>query len=1457
MAFKKETKLKSSFTKIAIGLASPEEILQNSYGEVLKPETINYRTYKPERDGLFCERIFGPTKDYECNCGKYKRIRYKGITCDHCGVEVTEKKVRRERSGHISLVVPIVHIWYFRTLPNKIGYLLGLPSKKLEAVIYYERYIVLQEGCFAGKPCLEGREIHKYDLLTEEEYFSLMEQVPQGNQYLEDTEPEKFIAKMGGEAVYSLLQELDLDSLSYELRDRAHNDTSQQRKAEALKRLQVVEAFRASKDVNRPEWMVLKVIPVTPPDLRPLVPLDGGRFATSDLNDLYRRVLIRNNRLKRLIDIKAPEVILRNEKRMLQEAVDSLFDNSRKSSSVRSESNRPLKSLSDSLKGKQGRFRQNLLGKRVDYSARSVIVVGPELKMGECGLPKLMAAELYKPFIIRRLIERGIVKTVKSAKRIIDRRDPIIWDILEYVMRGHPVLLNRAPTLHRLGIQAFQPKMIEGKAIQLHPLACTPFNADFDGDQMAVHLPLSNEAIVEAQTLMLQSHNILNPANGAPVSVPSQDMVLGLYYITKLRPGAKGEGLVFYGPEEAIIAYNEKKVDIHAVVKVMVKDLDEEGNTIEHMVETSVGRIIVNEITPDEMGFVNTVISKKSLRDIITKAIKLVGMARACEFLDGIKNLGYKMSYEGGLSFNLDDIIIPKEKAEIVQKGNEEVEQIMSNYNMGFITDNERYNQVIDTWTHVNAELKRQVMKQMTEDDQGFNSVFMMLDSGARGSGDQIAQLAGMRGLMAKPQKAGAEGQTIIENPILSNFKEGMSVLEYFISTHGARKGLADTALKTADAGYLTRRLVDVAHDVIINEEDCGTLRGLECRALKEGDEIISSLGERILGRVSVHDVIDPLTGKVLVEAGEEITESIAQAIEASPVESVEIRSVLTCESKHGVCMKCYGRNLATHRMVQKGEAVGVIAAQSIGEPGTQLTLRTFHAGGVAGNAAANATIVAHHRTRLKFEDLRVIDAAEDDGTPVQIVSGHLVTVSQLDVNTGIALSVQDVPYGSKLYVNDGDIVEAGTVIAKWDPFNNVIVTAHSGKIRFKNVIEGVTYKVEEDESTGMRELIVIEAKDHKLSPECEILDENGNLEQTYAFPIGGHIVVADNQDIKAGEVIVKIPRSVGGMGDITGGLPRVTELFEARNPSNPAIVSEIDGRITLGGIKRGNREVIVQSIVKPKDPEQAVKEGKVLTDEGYIIVDERRYLIPTGRQVLVQNEDFVRAGTPLSDGEITPADILSIMGPTAVQEYIVNEIQNVYRLQGVKINDKHFEVIVRQMMRKVRIVDPGDTNFLQEDLVDKIDFLAENDRIWGRKVVEDAGDSENMKKGMIVTARKLRDENSYLKRHDLKVVTVRDALPATSVQILQGITRAALQTSSFMSAASFQETTKVLNDAAIRGRVDYLEGMKENVITGHLIPAGTGFPEFRNVVVGSKEEYERRMAETEELEISLGNEIF
>ncbi len=1418
MAFKRENKIKNNFTKITIGLASPEEILENSYGEVLKPETINYRTYKPERDGLFCERIFGPTKDYECHCGKYKRIRYKGIVCDRCGVEVTEKKVRRERSGHIQLVVPVAHIWYFRSLPNKIGYLLGLPTKKLDSIIYYERYVVIQPGI------LEEEGVLANDLLTEEEYLDLLNKVPKENQYLDDSDPNKFIAKMGADAVYDLLTRIDLDGLSYELRDRANSDSSMQRKNDALKRLQVVEAFRSSKDRNRPEWMIMKIIPVIPPELRPLVPLDGGRFATSDLNDLYRRVLIRNNRLKRLLEIKAPEVILRNEKRMLQEAVDSLFDNSRKSSAVKSDSNRPLKSLSDSLKGKQGRFRQNLLGKRVDYSARSVIVVGPELKMGECGLPKLMAAELYKPFIIRKLIERGIVKTVKSAKKIVDRREAVIWDILEYVMKGHPVLLNRAPTLHRLGIQAFQPKMIEGKAIQLHPLACTAFNADFDGDQMAVHLPLGNEAILEAQMLMLQSHNILNPANGAPITVPSQDMVLGLYYITKLRPGTRGEGLTFYGPEEAIIAYNEKRVEIHAPVKVLVDDLDENGVLVKRMVETSVGRVIVNEIVPTEVGYVNTVISKKSLRDIIVRVIKGVGMARACDFLDGIKNLGYRMAYEGGLSFNLDDIIIPEEKTAIVQRGNDEIEQITMNYNMGFITDNERYNQVIDTWTHVNTDLKKTLMQQMTEADQGFNAVFMMLDSGARGSADQIAQLAGMRGLMAKPQKAGAEGAQIIENPILSNFKEGMSVLEYFISTHGARKGLADTALKTADAGYLTRRLVDVSHDVIITEEDCGTLRGLVCTALKDGDEIISSLGERILGRVSVHDIIHPSTGKLIVAAGEEITEAVADEIEKSPIESVEIRSVLTCESRHGVCKKCYGRNLATSRMVQKGEAVGVIAAQSIGEPGTQLTLRTFHAGGVAGNAAANATIVAKHDSRVEFEELRTVDVVNEDGSAGQIVVGRLAEVRFVDENTGIVLSTQNVPYGSQLFVTDKSKVEKGTVIAKWDPFNAVIVTENAGVVQFEDVIENVTYRVEEDEATGLRELIVIESKEKSRVPSCHILDENGELIRTYNFPINGHIVVEDGQKIHAGEILIKIPRAVGKAGDITGGLPRVTELFEARNPSNPAVVSEIDGEITMGAVKRGNREIIVTS-----------KLGEV-----------KKYLVPLSKQILVQENDYVRAGTPLSDGSITPSDILAIKGPTAVQEYIVNEIQDVYRLQGVKINDKHFEVIVRQMMRKVQIDEAGDTRFLEMQVVDKLDFADENDRIWGKKVVVDAGDSESMKPGMIVTARKLRDENSLLKRKDLRSVQVRDAVPATSVQILQGITRAALQTKSFMSAASFQETTKVLNEAAISGKTDLLEGMKENVICGHLIPAGTGLREFNRIIVGDMDDYEKLGADAE-----------
>ena len=1415
MAFRKDNKVKNTFSKITIGLASPEEILENSYGEVLKPETINYRTYKPERDGLFCERIFGPTKDYECYCGKYKRIRYKGIVCDRCGVEVTEKKVRRERCGHIALVVPVAHIWYFRSLPNKIGYLLGMPTKKLDSIIYYERYVVIQPGVLAD-------QVQQFDLLEETEYVDLLDKLPNDNKYLDDSDPNKFICKMGAEAVYEMLSRLNLDELSYELRHRAETDSSQQRKQEALKRLQVVESFRASKGINRPEWMIMKIIPVTPPELRPLVPLDGGRFATSDLNDLYRRVIIRNNRLKRLMEIKAPEVILRNEKRMLQEAVDSLFDNSRKASAVKSESNRPLKSLSDSLKGKVGRFRQNLLGKRVDYSARSVIVVGPELKMGECGLPKLMAAELYKPFIIRKLIERGIVKTVKSAKKIVDRKEPIIFDILEHVMKGHPVLLNRAPTLHRLGIQAFQPKMIEGKAIQLHPLACTAFNADFDGDQMAVHLPLSNEAILEAQLLMLEPHNILNPANGAPITVPSQDMVLGLYYITKLRKGAKGEGLTFYGPEEAIIAYNEHKCDIHAIINVVVNDVDEDGKIVKKLMkETSVGRVMVNQIVPVEAGYINTVISKKSLRDIISHVIEVCGVTKACEFLDGIKNMGYYMAFKGGLSFNLGDIIIPAEKEKLVNKGYEEVEQVINNYNMGFITNNERYNQVIDIWTHVNSELSNILMKTLSADKDGFNSVFMMLDSGARGSKEQIRQLSGMRGLMAKPQKAGAEGGQIIENPILSNFKEGLSVLEYFISTHGARKGLADTALKTADAGYLTRRLVDVSHDVIINEEDCGTLRGLVCTAIKNNDEVVATLYERILGRVSVHDVIDPTTGQLIVAAGEEITEDKAQAIEDSPIESVEIRSVLTCESRHGVCAKCYGRNLATSRMVHKGEAVGVIAAQAIGEPGTQLTLRTFHAGGTAANIAANASVVAKNTSKVEFEELRTVDAVNEAGETTKIVVSRLAEVRFVDINTGIQLSTHNIPYGSTLFASEGETVEKGKLIARWDPFNAVIITEAAGKLKFEDMIQNVTFSVETDESTGLSESIIIESKDRNKVPTVGIFDEDDNLIRTYNLPVGGHVVVEDGQMVKTGDVLVKIPRAVSKAGDITGGLPRVTELFEARSPSNPAIVSEIDGEITMGKPKRGNREIVVTS-----------KAG-----------DEKRYLVPLSKQILVQENDYVRAGTPLSDGETTPLDILAIKGPTAVQEYIVNEVQDVYRLQGVKINDKHFEIIVRQMMRKVQIDEPGDTHFLEQQVVDKLDFQEENDHIWGKKVVVDAGDSQTMHAGQIVTARKLRDENSMLKRRDMKLVKVREAIPATSTQVLQGITRAALQTKSFMSAASFQETTKVLNEAAINGKTDYLEGMKENVICGHLIPAGTGQREFDKIVVGSKEEYDRIQA--------------
>ena len=1410
--FNKENKVKSNFDRISIALASPEDIKERSSGEVLKPETVNYRTYKPERDGLFCEKIFGPTKDYECHCGKYKRIRYRGIVCDRCGVEVTEKKVRRERMGHIELTVPVAHIWYFKSAPNKIAALLGIAAKKLESVIYYEKYIVI-------KPGTSGYQ--KLDLLSEDEYLDLYAQMPEQYNMPAD-DPDKFVAGMGAEAIYDLLKEIDIDALAKDLRHKMLKETSQQRKAEALKRLSIVKWFQDSKGINRPEWMILKVIPVIPPDLRPLVPLDGGRFATSDLNDLYRRVIIRNNRLKRLIEIKAPEVILRNEKRMLQEAVDSLFDNSKKSNAVKSEANRTLKSLSDSLKGKQGRFRQNLLGKRVDYSARSVIVVGPELKMHECGLPKFMAAELYKPFIIRKLIERGIVKTVKSTKKIVDRKDAVIWDILENVMKGHPVLLNRAPTLHRLGIQAFQPKMIEGKAIQLHPLACTAFNADFDGDQMAVHLPLGNAAILEAQLLMLGSHNILNPANGTPITVPSQDMVLGLYYITKERPNVKGTGLNFYGPEEVIIALNEKAVDIHAGISVRLPKDKQNPEAGTEMVKTTPGRIIVNQLVPVEVPYINDVLGKKSLRKIISNVIKYTGVARTAQFLDDIKDLGYTMAFKGGLSFNLGDVIIPEQKKSLIDEGYNTVESIKANFSMGFITNNERYNKVIDLWSSIDNQITKIVEKQISSDQDGFNPVYMMLDSGARGSTAQIKQLCGMRGLMAKPQKSGGQGAEIIENPIISNLKEGMSVLEYFISTHGARKGLADTALKTADAGYLTRRLVDVSHDVIINEEDCGTLRGLIATAIKSKDEIVESLGERILGRTSVHDVFNPLTGELIIPAGEEITEDIANLIESLPIEQVEIRSVLTCESRKGVCAKCYGRNLASGRMVEKGEVVGVIAAQSIGEPGTQLTLRTFHVGGTASSTAADNAITSKYDGKLEFEELRTIERVTEEGVQDVVVS-RTTEVRIVDENTGITYSQYDVPYGSILYKKDGATVKKGDLICEWDAYNAITIIETAGKARFDSMIDGVTFREEmADEYSLNRDKVIIESRDRSKNPTIVIVDEHGEELKHYNLPVGAHVMVEDGDDVKVGDIIIKIPRAIGKSSDITGGLPRVTELFEARNPSNPAIVSEINGEVIMGKIKRGNREIIIKN-----------RSGI-----------EKHYLVPLTKQILVQENDYVKAGTRLSDGAVSPTDILSILGPIKVQEYIVNEIQEVYRLQGVKINDKHFEIIVRQMMRKVQINDPGDTEFLPEELVDKWAFMDTNDAIYGKFYVMDAGDSQIYEEGDIITAREMRGENSSLERQGLKMMVLREAKPATASQVLQGITRAALKTNSFISAASFQETTKVLSEAAIRGRVDTLEGLKENVICGHPIPAGTGQKEFQEILVAPAADTQKNLAD-------------
>jgi len=1432
MALTRETQKKqNSFNKITISLASSEVILEQSSGEVLKPETINYRTYKPERDGLFCERIFGPVKDYECHCGKYKRIRYKGIICDRCGVEVTEKKVRRERMGHISLVVPVAHIWYFRSLPNKIGYLLGIPTKKLDQIIYYERYIVIQSGL---ANTISGVNLKKNDFLAEEDYLDLIDNpLLKDNHYLEDNDPNKFIAKMGAEALYDLLKDLDLNKLSNELRVAAETETSVQRKNEALKRLQVVESMRESQTRidNRPEWMIVKVVPVIPPELRPLVPLDGGRFATSDLNDLYRRVIIRNNRLKRLIEIKAPDVILRNEKRMLQEAVDSLFDNSRKSSAVKTESNRALKSLSDSLKGKQGRFRQNLLGKRVDYSARSVIVVGPDLKLHECGLPKDMAAELYKPFIIRKMIERGIVKTVKSAKKIVDKKEPVVWDILENVLKGHPVLLNRAPTLHRLGIQAFQPKLIEGKAIRLHPLVTTAFNADFDGDQMAVHLPLGNAAILEAQLLMLASHNILNPSNGAPIAVPSQDMVLGLYYMTKGKVSTeteivKGEGKTFYSPEEVIIAYNEKKLDLHAPIKVKTYDLNDQGASVLKMIETTCGRVLFNEKVPREAGYINEVLTKKALRDIIGEVLKVSGTSRTAQFLDDIKSLGYSMAFKGGLSFNLDNIIVPKQKAELVAKAEAEVIDVMENYRQGFITNNERYNQIIDIWTHTNSRLTQTLMDQLKADRQGFNPIYMMFDSGARGSREQIRQLSGMRGLMAKPQKSGATTQEIIENPILSNFKEGLSILEYFISTHGARKGLADTALKTADAGYLTRRLVDVAQDVVINSEDCGTLRGIIAQALKKNDEIIEPLNDRILGRTSVHDVYEPESDRLIVPSGELITEDIAKDIERSGIEEVEIRSVLTCEMRKGVCAKCYGRNLSTHRPTQIGDAVGVIAAQSIGEPGTQLTLRTFHVGGTASNIADSSDIKAKHSGKLEFEELRTIDTESGQGEAKTIVVGRSGEIRIVDEKTGIVLMNANIPYGSDLMIKDKKSIKKGEVICKWDPYNALIITEVKGKVKFENMEAGITYREEMDEQTGFDRIVIIESRDRKKSPALHIIDpKTKEVLRDYSIPVGANVTVKNGETVTAGIILAKIPRTSGKSGDITGGLPRVTELFEARNPSNPAVVSEIDGTATLGTIKRGNREIIITA-----------KTGET-----------KKYLVPLSKHILVQQNDFVRAGSPLSDGAITPNDILNIEGPTKVQEYIVNEIQEVYRLQGVKINDKHFEVIVRQMMLKAEIIDAGDTKYLEGQSIHKADIMEANDALYGMMFVRDAGDSTEVEAGQIISVRKFRDENSRLKREDKKLIEAREANPATSTPLLQGITRASLQTQSFISAASFQETTKVLNEAAISGKEDHLLGLKENVIVGHLIPAGTGVRAFQKMIVGSKEVMEKLTENNEE----------
>ena len=1414
MPFKrKNTQQSGSFDSITISLTSPDDILERSFGEVLKPETINYRTYKPERDGLFCERIFGPVKDYECYCGKYKRIRYKGIVCDRCGVEVTEKKVRRERMGHIKLVVPVVHIWFFKSLPNKIGYLLGISSKKLESIIYYERYVVIQPGIKEG-------EIEMKELYTEEEYFEILDTLPEGNQMLDDSDPQKFIAKMGAEAVKELLERLDLTELSYALRHQAATETSQQRKSEALKRLRVVEAFRDGQKriENKPEWAIIEYLPIIPPELRPLVPLDGGRFASSDLNDLYRRVIIRNNRLKRLLEIKAPEVILRNEKRMLQEAVDSLFDNSRKSNAVKAEGGRSLKSLSDILKGKQGRFRQNLLGKRVDYSGRSVIVVGPNLKLHECGLPKGMAAELFKPFVIRKLIERGIVKTVKSAKKLVDRKDSVIWEILENVLKGHPILLNRAPTLHRLSIQAFQPKLVEGKAIQLHPLVTGAFNADFDGDQMAVHVPLSQGAILEAQVLMLSSHNILNPQNGSPIALPSQDMVLGLYYLTKENPemavGANGKDHIFYSAEEVMIAYNEGRLVLHQGIKVREEVEGEDGEITNGLIDTTVGRVVFNQKRPEGVPYINTLLTKKNLKIVISDIITRTDLPTTATFLDEIKEMGFYWSFKAGLSFNLGDLINPTIKEKTLLEAQEEVEEVWDNYNMGLITPNERYNQVIDKWTYADNKITENLMKELKEDRSGFNSVYMMLDSGARGSKQQIKQLCGLRGLMAKPRKSGDTGGAIIENPILSNFLEGLSVQDYFISTHGARKGLADTALKTADAGYLTRRLVDVSQDVIIMDSDCQTLRGIKMTAYVENDKVVESLASKIEGRYVLNDVEHPETGEIILEGGEYIDHKKAKEIDDAGIESLKIRSVLTCETRRGVCAKCYGKNLATNRVAEKGDAVGIIAAQSIGEPGTQLTLRTFHVGGIASVSKAESEIVSKHDGVLEFDNIKATNY-EENGVKQKVVISRSGEIRVVDPETAKVLTTYYIQYGSTLHVKNKQKLKKGDLVSQWDPFNAVIISEYNGIVKFDGLEEGVTFRKERDDQTGNEDLVIIESKSKKLVPTIKIISASGKEMKSYTMPVGAYLTVQNGVEVVSGQKLAKIPRKQGQIQDITGGLPRVTELFEARNPSNPAVTSEIDGIVTFGKVKRGNQEVFVH-------------------DEK--TNQKRKYLIKKGKLMLVQDGDFVRAGTKLSDGATSPFDILNIMGPFAVQKYLVDGIQEVYRSQGIGINDKHIEVIARQMMRRVEILDPGDTQFLEGEAVNKFDFLEGNDWIFDKKVVEDAGGSNKLKPGQLVSLRHLREENSYLKRNDLSLVTYRDAIPATSKPMLQGITRSSLGVTSWISAASFQETTKVLSTAAIAAKRDELNGLKENVIAGKRIPAGTGLREFRDLIVTAVE---------------------